>query len=277
MLVIVRICVALALTVCCTAGPTVAAAPPQAGIVLMHGLNGVPLGAEGGNGRAIGGDLVAGLRTAGYAVETPEMCWSHRRIYDRAFTDCFADVDAAIARLRAKGASVIVVGGMSMGGNSALAYAATHPGVSGVIACAPAHDAAGISRTPAIAAALAAAQAAVAAGNGDKIQTFPDADSSRRGDAAFTVRATPRTYVSFFDPAGPANISSDLAHVTEPVIWVAGTRDASQRRSADEFAQIPANPLNKYVSVNAQHLDTPDAGAGAIVEWMHALVAAQPS
>jgi pimeloyl-ACP methyl ester carboxylesterase len=54
----------------------------------------------------------------------------------------FADVDAAIARLRARGVTQIVVGGMSMGGNSALAYAATHPDVAGVIAMAPAHDAA---------------------------------------------------------------------------------------------------------------------------------------
>jgi hypothetical protein len=30
--------------------------------------------------------------------------------------------------------------------------------------------------------------------------------------------------------------------------------------SANEFALVPANPLNKYVSVDAEHLDTPTSG-----------------
>lgn len=275
MLVIVRIFVATALLLCAAIAPATAA-PSSIGIVLMHGTAGVPLGSAGRNGRTIGGGLVGGLRKAGYRVETPEMCWSDRRIYDHTFTDCFSDVDAAIARLRAQGATAIVVGGQSMGGNSAIAYAATHPGLLGVIACAPAHDAAGFAYNHDIAPALADAKAAVAAGNGDRVQTFPDFDGSKR-PPTFSVRATPRIYLSFFDGDGPANIIANAEHVTVPIIWVAGTSDPSQRRSEDDFARIPANPLNKYVSVDAGHLDTPDAGAGAILDWMRALAAAQPS
>jgi len=143
-----------------------------------------------------------------------------------------------------------------------------------VIACAPAHDPAAFSGKPDIAAALAAAKAAIAAGNGGRPQTFPDFDGSKR-PATFTVRATPSAYVSFFDPAGPANIGVNLAQLSVPVVWVAGTLDPSQAASAEEFARIPPNPLNKYVSVVSGHLDTPDAGAGAIVDWMRALSAGQ--
>lgn len=270
MFVIVRIIVA-ALAVGLGFAPA-AAAPPVVGIVLLHGLGGVPLGSSA---RAVGSGLVAGLRKAGFSVDAPEMCWSQRRIYDRAFNDCFADIDAAIARLRAQGATAIVLGGMSMGGNAALGYAATHAGLSGVIAMAPAHDAAVLAFNPRIETALAQAKDAIAAGKGDVVQTFPDSDASRRGGPAFTVRTTPRIYVSFMDPSGPADIDGDLPQITVPVIWVAGTQDPTQRTSAGEFARLPANPLSKYVPVNAGHLDTPDAGAAAIVAWVKALAAAQ--
>jgi pimeloyl-ACP methyl ester carboxylesterase len=210
-------------------------------------------------------------------VDAPEMCWSQRRIYDRPLTECYADIDASIARLRAQGATAMVLGGMSMGGNAALGYASTHTGLIGVIACAPAHDAGTLGYTPRIEAALAAAKEAIAAGKGDVPQTFPDSDSSRRGGPQFTVRASPRAYVSFLDPSGPANIEGDLPQITVPVIWVAGTQDPTQSSSADNFARLPANPNSKYVSVNADHLETPDAGAAAIVNWVRALAAAQGS
>jgi pimeloyl-ACP methyl ester carboxylesterase len=240
----------------------------------MHGIAGVPLGSAGRG--AHGGALVDGLRKAGFLVDTPEMCWSERRIYDRAFNDCYADVDASIARLRAQGATAIVLGGMSIGGNAALGYAATHPGFAGVIAMAPAHDAETLSFNPRISAGLQQAHDAIAAGKGDAVQTFPDSDVSRRSGPAFTVRASALAYVSFLDPAGPGNIESDLPQITVPVIWVAGKQDSTQASSADNFKRLPANPLNAFVSVDSDHLGTPDAGAGAIVNWVRALAAALP-
>ena len=269
MLVIIRIFTAAVLA-CVTCAPG-AAAPANVGIVLLHGLDGQSLGSAGTEG----GALVGGLRKAGYRVETPEMCWSSRRIYDHTFTDCFADIDAAIGRLRAQGATQIILGGMSMGGNSALAYATAHPDLLGVMAIAPAHDAATLGNIPRIAAALAQAQAAVAAGRGDAVQTYPDSNNGRRGGPAFSVRTSAQNYVSFIDPAGPANIVGDLPHISVPVIWVAGTDDPTQVQSAQDFAQIPANPLSKYVNVNSGHLGTPDAGASAMIDWVRALSAAK--
>ena len=45
------------------------------GIVLMHGLQGSP--------NQVIDSLATALQGAGYLVETPEMCWSRRRIFDR--------------------------------------------------------------------------------------------------------------------------------------------------------------------------------------------------
>jgi esterase/lipase len=82
------------------------------GVVLMHGKQGQP-------DRVING-LAEALERAGYPVERPEMCWSRRRIYDLSYTDCFRDIDSAVERLKARGATEIVVAGQSLGGNAAI-------------------------------------------------------------------------------------------------------------------------------------------------------------
>jgi hypothetical protein len=65
------------------------------------------------------------------------MCWSHRRIYDRPFLDCLAELDLPIARLTATGARAIVIAGMSQGGIGALVFGARRSGLAGIIALAP--------------------------------------------------------------------------------------------------------------------------------------------
>src|SRR5262245_51241910 len=65
------------------------------GIVLMHGKTGSP--------NTVIDRLATTLQGAGYLVETPEMCWSVRRIYDRPFLDCLTEIDSAVARLKGRG------------------------------------------------------------------------------------------------------------------------------------------------------------------------------
>ena len=72
--------------------------------------SGTIVAARGGNGKR------------GYLVERPEICWSYRRRRDRAFLDFLEALEAPIARLRQRGASAIVVAGMSRGGIAALAF-----------------------------------------------------------------------------------------------------------------------------------------------------------
>jgi len=242
------------------------AAAGQIGIVMLHGLGGVPLGEANEAGRTIGGDLIPALRKAGYLVATPELCISHRRAYDRTFDGCFADVDAAVASLKSRGATTIFVGGQSSGALLALGYATAHPDLAGVIACAPAHDAARVGRLPEIAPALADARTAVAAGRGDVVRGEPDVNTGPKGRYDFSVRATPAIYVSWFDPEGPAVLDSILARVTVPILWLAGTRDPTQPASAPDA--LPSNPYTRFVTIDSDHLSTPDIGTPAILTWL---------
>ena len=61
------------------------------GVVMMHGKHGTPAQLQ---------QLAGAIADAGFAVERPEMCWSAARIYDRTYLECFADIDAAAARLK---------------------------------------------------------------------------------------------------------------------------------------------------------------------------------
>ena len=117
------------LTLAAVAGVGRSVSAQTTGVVLMHGNTDSPDGTIS--------LLAAAIKGAGYLVETPEMCWSHRRRRDRPFLDCLAELEAPIARLSSRGARAIVVAGMSQGGLGALVFGARRSGLAGVIALAP--------------------------------------------------------------------------------------------------------------------------------------------
>src|SRR5919106_1015618 len=73
-----------------------ATASDRVGLVLLHGKQSAP---------EQHGVLAEATAAAGYLVDRPEMCWSRRRIYDRPYLDCLRDIDDAVARLMARGAT----------------------------------------------------------------------------------------------------------------------------------------------------------------------------
>jgi esterase/lipase len=226
------------------------------GIVLMHGKTGSP--------STVIDRLAIALQGAGYLVDTPEMCWSQRRIYDRPFLDCLTEIDSAIGRLRGRGAVRIVVAGMSQGGDAALAYGARQANLAGIIALAPAaapERQVGLSD---IAQSVAQARAAVAAGRGNEPASFVD----RNVRGPFSVRTTATIYLSYLDPQGPANMLDSVRKLRAPLLWVAGSADPSQTGANAEFNQAPANPLNRFVMVTSAHLGTPDAARDAVLAWL---------
>jgi esterase/lipase len=145
------------------------------GIVLMHGKTGSP--------NTVIDQLATALQSAGYLVDTPEMCWSRRRIYDRPFLDCLTEIDSAIGRLKGRGAGTIVVAGMSQGGDAALAYGARQANLAGIIALAPAAAPERQVGLPDIAQSVAQARALVAAGRGNETASFVD----RNAGGAFSA------------------------------------------------------------------------------------------
>lgn len=102
---------------------------------------------------------------------------------------------------------------------------------------------------------------------GDQHASF--ADLNIRG--AFTVDTTATIYLSFFDPAGPANVQDNTRRLREPFLWVAGTTDRSQPSPAYAFMWAPPNPLNRYVTVDADHLGTLSAARQVILTWLREL------
>jgi pimeloyl-ACP methyl ester carboxylesterase len=247
------------------AAPAPAQTPAKLGIVLLHGKTGSP-------DRPAIATLAAALRNAGYVVELPEMCWSGRRIYDKALLACLAELDPLVAKLKAAGLGVVVAG-HSLGGSAAIAYGARHPGLAGIAALAPAPPLQFLAQRPDIAASLARAKSLVAQGEGDRPGDFTDFNTGDAGSGPFTIHATARIYLSFLDPAGPAFMLANIPRLTAPLLVVSGSSDKSQQSIPGAFAEVPPNPLNRFVSVSAGHMQTPQAAIPAMLAWLATLPA----
>jgi hypothetical protein len=107
----------------------------------------------------------------------------------------------------------------------------------------------------------------VAAGHGDERASFTDLNIH----GPFSVNTTAAIYLSFFDPTGPANMLDNVSRLREPLLWVAGNADRSQPGPGYAFSRAPANPLNRYVTVSADHLGTPTAAREAVLTWLKEL------
>ena len=242
------------------AGPGAAAAE-TVGVVVMHGKDAKP----SHPGVA---PLARALASSGFLVDEPDLPWAERRGYDVDYERAMTEIDAAVARLKARGATAIVVAGHSLGANAAIGYGARRQGLKAVVALAPGH----VVDTPAMreqfAESVARARALVAAGQGEESESFAD----RNGGVTFQRHVRARVYLSYFDPEGPAAMSLNAAKESAPVLWVVGARDALAKLGPGYvFAKIPANPRNQYASVDADHMNTATEAAPLVVAWLKGL------
>ncbi|HEX5507388.1 MAG TPA: hypothetical protein VFX37_02690, partial [Pseudolabrys sp.] len=169
------------------------------GVVLMHGKHGRPGGPIGG--------VAAALRSAGATVVMPEMPWSRARMYDASYGQAMAQIDAAVKRLRAEGKRKIAIGGMSFGANAAIGYARRHGDIAAVLALSPGHTPESPIFQNAVRESVAKAKQLLAGGKGDLQTNFTDLNQGAR----FQVSATPKVYLSYFDPHGPASMTANAA------------------------------------------------------------------
>lgn len=241
-----------------------ARADSRLGIVFMHGKQSAP------NEHA---PIAESLAAAGHPVERPEMCWSARRIYDLTYLQCLEEIDAAVERLRRRGATAFVVAGHSLGANGALAYGAlaydSGRQLTGVVALAPGHRPEALARRPAIATALERARELIGQGKAQLEAPFPDVN----GDLMVSVTTTPEIYLSFFAPDSPAVMPVNASRLQAPLLYIVGTDDPLQRGPNEIFAKAPPHPLNRYVAVRASHFGTSAAAADTVVAWIRALTA----
>ena len=231
------------------------------GLVLLHGKGGLPQQLS---------PLAASLAPHGFLTEQPEMCWSRNRIYDRLYLDCLGEIGAAIDQLKNRGATGTVVLGMSLGGNGALGYGARHAGLKGIITLVPGHAPEFISRRPEVAASLEQARQLIATGQGNTRTTFTDVNT-RTTTYNMSVTTTPNIYVNFFAADSPAVMPANAARITAPLLYVAATNDPSQRGRWYIFDRAPAHPLNRYVTVNSDHIGTPAMSQEVVLDWLKKL------
>jgi esterase/lipase len=235
-----------------------AAAQSKIGVVLVHGKQGSEHSLQG---------LADALNAAGYAVDRPEMCWSRRRIYDLPYVDCLHDIDAAVVRLRAAGASSIVIAGMSLGGNAALGYGARRDSLLGIIAMAPAPAMEFISRRQDIGESVSKARQMIAQGLGDLQAVFKDINSGE----TFDVTTTPNIYVTFLSPESPGVMPDNAAKLKVPLLVVSGQFDSTQRSVGYVFARAPTHLLNWHVMLHTNHRGTPAAARSTLLAWLKLL------
>lgn len=225
------------------------------GVVLLHGKAGAP-----GQMRQV----ATTLRAAGILTVAPEMGWSKNRIYDADYEASLAEIDAAVMTLRAMGATRIYVGGRSQGANAALGYAARRSGVAGAILLAPGHGV-GMGLDRLTAASRERARRLIAQGEGDRPARFVDVNQGRE----FEVTATPRVYLSWFDPSGPAvmTANADASPAGVAVFCAEGDRER-RPRCGPIMARLRPSPAHAQIRVAAKHSGVADAARDALRDWL---------
>lgn len=233
------------------------------GVVLLHGKGASPTSMIEG--------LSDALRKQGAQVESPELPWSHRRIYDATYDAAMEEIDRAVVRLKEAGATRIVVAGHSLGANAAIGYAARHSGLAGVVALAPGHLPEAWALRLRTKSAIARAKRLIAEGKSDEKVSFPDLAQG----IPFSVTATPHVYLSMFDPDGPAVIPKNAAAMAingAPFLWVVGIADPIFFHGRDyAFAKAGAHPKSEYVVIPGTHLTTPYQARNLVVDWLKSL------
>jgi esterase/lipase len=238
------------------------AAQERIGVVLMHGKWGRPDQHIDGLARA--------LRAKNVLVTTPLMPWGRGRDYDADYPHALGEIDDEIAKLKAQGAVTIVVAGLSLGANAALAYAASGKEVSGIVALAPGHTPERKIFRDTVATSVETARRMVSEGKGDERGTFQDLNQGRTAP----VFTTPHIYLSYFDPDGMASMRRSVEAIKTPVplLLVIGTRDPLFRFAEDVlYKKVPPHPKSRYLVVSSDHTGTPSAATTEVVDWILAL------
>jgi alpha-beta hydrolase superfamily lysophospholipase len=241
-----------------------ATASDQLGVVVLHGKESTPAFME---------PVASPLRAAGFVVEVPEMPWSRRRLYDASFSQSLSEIDHAIDRLRDKGATKVVVAGLSMGGPAVFGMGATRKGIDGVIAWAPAHDPVNdpAMRAPQFLDAVSRAQQSIERGKGDEIQTFPDINRT-----ILSVKTTPKIWLSYWAPDGSNSMPRNAAAFPTaiPVLIVVTPRDPFPQDEEYILRKTPPHQLSQLVKVDAPHVQVPVVAMEQTIVWLRRVQAA---
>lgn len=243
------------------------AGPADSSVIIMHGKAAAPTDAY----LQI---LYSDLSNAGYDVIAPYMPWSGTA-WDGAMCEAMNYVDSLAAEEAAQGNNVVVAG-HSMGGAHALIYAVTTPpdSVKAVVALAPGHFPqielpllASIDPPTAalVTASIERAEAMVAAGKGDQVDTFDTLTPA----GIIQISASASDYLSYHGLDRYPDIEQALPATGLPVLWLAGAGDA-----LTDFYDMPAlfsripSPASRYQEVAGDHLGMVSSSSPAMLAWL---------
>ena len=234
------------------------------GVILMHGKMG------SASSSSPVGELADYLRGKDIIVLAPDMPWSGDREFDKSYEDSMLEIDGFVNKLKAEGATKIIVGGHSIGANAAIGYGSTRESLAGILAIAPGHipEVGGYQRR--IDHDYRRAQEMVDAGKGKEKSDFKD----RNQGSSSEIEMTAEIYLSWFDPEGPAVMPENILELkpNTPIMWIIGEEDRMYNRGPDyAFSNAPEHPKNAYVVVEGGHKETPEYGQAKILNWLKSL------
>ncbi len=243
---------------------TAQAAPPLAGVVVMHGKGGGP-------GKHVA-ELAASLERHGFLVANLEMPWSGRRKYDLDVCAAEAEVEAAFTSFRQKGVSKVFIVGHSQGGVFAFYFGGKHH-VDGVVAIAPGGNVGSPFFRNKLAEPVELARRLVAEGKGDEKYRLSDYEGAK---GIFPVVSAPAVYLTWFDPEGAMNQSLAMGSIKPdtPVLFIAPTNDYPDlvRTKHAMFGLLAKHPLTTLYEPNSTHLNGPTASAQKIEQWIDVVI-----
>lgn len=268
MMSFIRVTARLLLAALAAAAPQSALAQAEPiGIVIMHG--------KGGSPNRYVSDLARSLERKDYLVANLEMPWSGRLSFSLPVSRAEADVDAAVADLRGKGAKKVFIAGHSLGGAFTL-HLAGRLAADGFIAIAPGGDAANPFYRKNIAGSIAHAEQLVAEGKGNEPVRLDDYEG---GKGTYTIETVPAAFLTWYDLNGAMNMgrAAKAANPQLPILWIIPQRDypGLLRTSPLIFRMLPPHPLTRLYEPESDHLNAPGASADEIARWTREVAGAK--
>lgn len=270
MMISIRVIARLLLAALAAAAPLSALAQAEPiGIVIMHG--------KGGSPNHFVSDLARSLERKDYLVANLEMPWSGRLGFSLPVSRAEADVAAAVADLRGKGAKKVFVAGHSLGGAFTL-HLAGRLTADGFIVIALGGDAANPFYRKSVAGSIARAEQLVAEGKGSVPVRLEDFEGGR---GTYTIETVPAAYLTWYDLNGAMNMgrAAKAANPQSPILWIIQKRDypGLLKSSPLIFRMLPPSPLTRLYEPDSDHLNAPGASADEIARWTREVAVAAKS
>ncbi|HEY3276384.1 MAG TPA: alpha/beta fold hydrolase [Syntrophorhabdaceae bacterium] len=239
-----------------------AAFAEPAGVILLHG--------KGSSANPLV-PLAETLREKGFQVVVPAMPYG-APVWKDTYEENVPIIMREVEALKKQGVTRVFLAGHSLGANVAL-YVATKITFDGVIAIAAGHVPEAKGYVAQVQDDVARAKKMVSEGRGDEVVMFDDYNQGRK----LARKATPRVYLSYVDPEGPAVMPRNAANLKPGTafFWIVGSRDGMAKRGPSyAFDKAPPNPRSKYLVIESDHFSTPTDGKAEIVEWLKSFEAA---